>query len=128
MSLEQVSAGRPIPVLPQHTFPGNVVLSSRAASGLSPPVPPDAELERLCVAHLAAAARDALLALADAPSSSADDTRPGATDASDGSASDHMSGAPHVLHLLKGPRASPWFCRLDDCILLFSGSVSCWAD
>jgi hypothetical protein len=51
----QVSAGRPIPVLAQHTFPGNVILSARATSGLAPPSLPDAELERLCLAHLAGA-------------------------------------------------------------------------
>ncbi|KAK9809260.1 hypothetical protein WJX72_012293 [[Myrmecia] bisecta] len=61
----QASAGRPIPVLAQHTFPGNVILSSRAVSGLSPPSLPDAELERLCLAHLASAAKDALAALSD---------------------------------------------------------------
>jgi hypothetical protein len=89
----QVSAGRPIPVLPQHTFPGNVVLSSRAISGLSPPVLPDAELEKLCLGHLAAAAKDALNALAEVPSSaSADEQRPIPADTSDESASDHMSG------------------------------------
>ncbi|KAK9915634.1 hypothetical protein WJX75_001835 [Coccomyxa subellipsoidea] len=91
----QVSAGRPIPVLPQHTFPGNVVLSSRATSGLSPPVLPDAELERLCLGHMAAAAKDALDALGDVPTSAVDDPRPSQADASDGSASDHMSvGSP----------------------------------
>ncbi len=88
----QVSAGRPIPVLPQHTFPGNVVLSSRATSGLSPPVLPDAEQEKLCLGHMAAAARDALNALGDVPSSAAEESRPSNADASDGSASDHMSG------------------------------------
>jgi len=50
-----VSAGRPIPVLAQHTFPGNVILSARATSGLAPPSLPDAELEKLCLAHLAGA-------------------------------------------------------------------------
>ena len=79
-------------MLPQHTFPGNVVLSSRATSGLSPPVLPDAELERLCLGHMAAAAKDAFSALGDVPSSAADEPRPSHTDASDGSASDHMSG------------------------------------
>jgi len=59
----QVSAGRPIPVLPQHTFPGNVILSSRATSGLSPPVLPDAELEKLSLGHLSAAARSMFAAL-----------------------------------------------------------------
>ena len=79
-------------MLPQHTFPGNVVLSSRATSGLSPPVLPDAELERLCLGHMAAAAKDALDALGDVPTSAVDDPRPSQADASDGSASDHMSG------------------------------------
>lgn len=48
-----MSAGRPIPVLAQHTFPGNVILASRATSGLAPPSLPDPELEKLCLAHLA---------------------------------------------------------------------------
>lgn len=52
----QVSAGRPIPILAQHTFPGNVILSSRATSGLAPPSLPDPELEKMCLAHLAGAA------------------------------------------------------------------------
>lgn len=79
-------------MLPQHTFPGNVVLSSRATSGLSPPVLPDAELEKLCLGHMASAAKDALNALGDVPSSAAEESRPSHADASDGSASDHMSG------------------------------------
>lgn len=52
----QVSAGRPIPILAQHTFPGNVILSSRATSGLAPPSLPDPELDKMCLAHLAGAA------------------------------------------------------------------------
>ena len=60
----QTCAGRPIPVLPQHTFPGNVILSTRATSGLSPPVDLDPELEKLCLAHITAAARNAFAALA----------------------------------------------------------------
>ena len=52
----QVSAGRPIPILAQHTFPGNVILSPRATSGLAPPSLPDSELEKMCLAHLAGAA------------------------------------------------------------------------
>lgn len=95
----QVSAGRPIPVLPQHTFPGNVVLSSRATSGLSPPVLSDTELEKLCLGHMAAAAKEALNALGDVPSSAAEEPRPSHADASDGSASDHLSGRNHN-HLL----------------------------
>lgn len=89
----QVSAGRPIPVLPQHTFPGNVVLSSRATSGLSPPVLPDPNLEKLVLGHLAAAAREALNALADVPQGALDEGRTGRADASDGSASDQFSGS-----------------------------------
>ena len=58
---------RPIPVLPQHTFPGNVILSSRATSGLSPPVVPDLELEKLCVGHITAAAKGVLAALDSLP-------------------------------------------------------------
>ena len=108
----QVSAGRPIPVLPQHTFPGSVVLSGRATSGLSPPVHPDAELERLCLGHLAAAAKEALAALSDVPAHAlppggagggASSGAAGAEaaprgDASDGSASDHMSGEPMLWY------------------------------
>lgn len=91
-SCPQVSAGRPIPVLPQHTFPGNVVLSSRATSGLSPPVLPDPNLEKLVLGHLAAAAREALSALADVPPGASDEGRAGRADTSDGSASDQFSG------------------------------------
>ena len=54
-------------MLPQHTFPGNVILSSRATSGLSPPVLPDAELEKLSLGYLAAAAKNALASLTDTP-------------------------------------------------------------
>lgn len=59
----QVCAGRPIPVLPQHTFPGNVILSSRATSGLSPPVLHDPELEKLCLGHLHSAAKSVFAAV-----------------------------------------------------------------
>lgn len=107
---EQVSAGRPIPVLPQHTFPGNVVLSSRATSGLSPPVLPDLNLERLVLGHLAAAAKEALYALADAPSSASDDGRAVRADTSDGSVSDQFSGLRPACQV--DPRAGvptpPW--------------------
>ena len=54
-------------MLPQHTFPGNVILSSRATSGLSPPVLPDVELEKLSLGYLAAAAKNALASLTDTP-------------------------------------------------------------
>lgn len=54
-------------MLPQHTFPGNVILSSRATSGLSPPVIPDPELEKLCTAHLTAAAKSIFSALEGTP-------------------------------------------------------------
>ncbi len=80
-------------MLPQHTFPGNVVLSSRATSGLSPPVLPDLNLERLVLGHLAAAAKEALYALTDVPSSASDDGRAARADTSDGSHSDQFSGA-----------------------------------
>lgn len=50
-------------MLPQHTFPGNVILSSRASSGLSPPVQHDPELEKLCVGHITAAAKNVFSAL-----------------------------------------------------------------
>lgn len=63
----QACAGRPIPVLPQHTFPGNVILSSRATSGLSPPVQPDPELEKLCLAHITNAAKNVFAVLDSLP-------------------------------------------------------------
>lgn len=66
-SLMQACAARPIPVLPQHTFPGNVILSSRATSGLSPPVNPDPELEKLSLAHITAASRNIFAALDSTP-------------------------------------------------------------
>ncbi len=59
----QVSSGRAIPVLPHHTCPGNVILSSKASSGLSPPVHWDPEIEKLSLAHLGAACREALAAV-----------------------------------------------------------------
>ena len=65
--LLQACAARPIPVLPQHTFPGNVILSSRATSGLSPPVHPDPELEKLSLAHITAAARSVFTAVDSMP-------------------------------------------------------------
>ena len=58
-----MSSGRAIPVLPQHTAPGDVILSSKASSGLSPPVHWDPELEKLSLAHLGAACREALAAV-----------------------------------------------------------------
>lgn len=67
------------------------MLSSRATSGLSPPVLPDPNLEKLVLGHLAAAAREALNALADVPLTFA--SSEGHADASDGSASDQFSGA-----------------------------------
>jgi hypothetical protein len=66
------------------------VLSSRATSGLSPPVLPDPSLEKLVLGHLAAAAREALHALADVPLTFT--ASEGRADASDGSASDQFSG------------------------------------
>lgn len=51
-------------MLPQHTFPGNVILSSRATSGLSPPVNADPELEKLSLTHITVAAKNAFAALA----------------------------------------------------------------
>ncbi|KAL0040215.1 hypothetical protein WJX77_000548 [Trebouxia sp. C0004] len=59
----QISSGRAIPVLPHHTYPGNVILSSKASSGLSPPVHWDPEIEKLSLAHLGAACREALAAV-----------------------------------------------------------------
>ena len=70
------------------------MLSSRATSGLSPPVLPDANLEKLVLGHLAAAAREALSALADVPLGASDEGRAGRADTSDGSASDQFSGEP----------------------------------
>lgn len=59
----QTSAARAVPVLPNHTAPGNVILSSKASSGLSCPVHWDSELEKLSLAHLGAACREALAAV-----------------------------------------------------------------
>ena len=59
----QISSGRAIPVLPHHTYRGNVILSSKASSGLSPPVHWDPEIEKLSLAHLGAACREALAAV-----------------------------------------------------------------
>ena len=50
-------------MLPNHTAPGNVILSSKASSGLSAPVHWDLELEKLSLAHLGAACREALAAV-----------------------------------------------------------------
>lgn len=87
----QISAGRPIPVLPQHTFPGNVILSSTATSGLSPPVVLDPELEKLSLGHLTAAAKNAITLLTDAPSSSVPEAQQPAD--GDGDSSETFSGA-----------------------------------
>lgn len=59
----QVSAARAIPVLPNHTAPGDVILSSKASSGLTAPMHWDPELEKLSLAHLGAACREALAAV-----------------------------------------------------------------
>ena len=59
----QVAAARAIPVLPKHTAPGDVILSSRASSGLTAPVQWDPEMEKLSLAHLGAACREALPAV-----------------------------------------------------------------
>ena len=59
----QGSAARAIPVLPNHTAPGNVILSNKASSGLTAPVHWDSELEKLSLAHLGAACREALAAV-----------------------------------------------------------------
>ena len=74
-------------MLPQHTFPGNVILSSRATSGLSPPVLPDAELEKLSLGYLAAAAKNALASLTDTPAA------PEGRHSDDGESSEGFSGA-----------------------------------
>ena len=84
------------------------MLSSRATSGLSPPVLPDPSLEKLVLGHLAAAAREALSALADVPLGASDEGRAGRADTSDGSASDQFSGEPcrsvppHLSMILTG--------------------------
>lgn len=59
----QVAAARAIPVLPNHTAPGDVILSSKASSGLTAPVQWDPEVEKLSLAHLGAACREALPAV-----------------------------------------------------------------
>ena len=50
-------------MLPNHTAPGNVILSSKASSGLTAPVHWDPELEKLSLAQLGAACREALAAV-----------------------------------------------------------------
>ena len=92
-SCMQAAAGRCIPVLAQHTYPGNVILSAGTGAGsvgLAPPATGDRELERLCLGHLTAAARSAFAGLADAPvSPSPEDGR-----STDGDDSDAISGVP----------------------------------
>lgn len=87
-------AGRCIPVLPQHTFPGDVVISGRYAVGLAPPAVGDPELDKLCLGHLTAAARAAFAAAgSDAhPPPSPEDGR-----STDGDESDHLSGTDKQL-------------------------------
>ena len=97
----QTCAGRPIPVLPQHTFPGNVILSSRATSGLSPLVNSDPELERLSIIHITTAAKNAFAALAQ--SHNAASTSDPNVEASEGS-----FGLPHFHALSKYS-----VCRVD---------------
>ncbi|GAB4814092.1 hypothetical protein N2152v2_001138 [Parachlorella kessleri] len=57
----QASAGRPIPVLTQPTGSGDVVVAHRSQAVGAPVAELDVELERLCMGHLAAAARDLMI-------------------------------------------------------------------
>eukprot|EP00873_Tetraselmis_striata_P041875 jgi/Tetstr1/462139/TSEL_007205.t2 len=54
----QNAAGRPIPVLAEPTLPGDIVVSARAATGISMAVSTEAEVERLSFGHLMQAGRD----------------------------------------------------------------------
>lgn len=56
----QTAAGRPIPLLPQPSQPGSVIQAGAALTGLTGPVELDPELERMSIAYLNLAARDAL--------------------------------------------------------------------
>ncbi|KAK9822709.1 hypothetical protein WJX81_005943 [Elliptochloris bilobata] len=100
----QVSAGRPIPVLAQHTFPGNVILASRATSGLAPPSLHDPELEKMCLAHLAAAAKEALAALPDAPP---DERRAAGSGGGGGDSTANASDASSDQFSVGSPEAAP---------------------
>lgn len=52
----QLAGQRPIPVLPEPTRSGDVVLDSQPSPGLACPIELDLELERMCLHHLARAA------------------------------------------------------------------------
>ena len=58
-----MAAGRPIPVLPHPIPAGFTILANRPEPGVSLPVHFDPELEKLTLAHLAAACKEASAAL-----------------------------------------------------------------
>lgn len=58
----QAAAGRPIPVLAQRTAAGEAIVARRGQAAGAPAVIPDAEMEKLCLGHLTASARDFLSA------------------------------------------------------------------
>ena len=59
MWILQDAAGRPIPVLPQRSNPGLSIIANGAVAAFTPPAQADAEVEKLCLAHLASTAKDA---------------------------------------------------------------------
>ncbi len=70
LSCTQTAAGRPIAVLPQPTSPGDVVQSGGALSAITGPIDTDAEIERMAVSQLSAAAKEALPAIRQRPGTS----------------------------------------------------------
>ncbi|KAK9868448.1 hypothetical protein WJX84_004951 [Apatococcus fuscideae] len=59
LNAAQDAAGRPIPVLPQRSNPGLSIIANGAVAAFTPPAQADAEVEKLCLAHLASTAKDA---------------------------------------------------------------------
>ena len=96
----QVAAGRPIPVLPHPVPAGFTILANRPEPGVSLPVHFDPELEKLTLAHLGAACKEASAAL----------SREGTPADANSGAGVPFGGcslrASHVLHTYAGPCAS----------------------
>lgn len=70
--LLQDAAGRPIPVLPRRSNPGFSIIANAPVAAFTPVVQTDAEVERLCLTHLASTAKDASVVVTEVDTAGSD--------------------------------------------------------